>query len=61
MSRDVAVTFHPRTSDSTTAGADTTAPHDIPREIRKSRLVKVRVFASNRCSRYSYAVYTSDR
>ena len=56
MSSDVAVRFKSSTSDSTTAGAATTAPHDMPRESRNSRLVKLRVFASKRCSRYSYAV-----
>ncbi len=49
----VAVRFQPSTSDSTTAGAEMTAPTDKPRDNRKSRLVKLRVFASNRCSRYS--------
>ena len=29
----VSVRFQPSTSESTTAGAETTAPHDIPREI----------------------------
>jgi hypothetical protein len=57
----VAVKFQPSTSDSTTAGAETTAPTDIPRDNRNSRLVKLRVFPSNRRSRYSYAVYTPDR
>ena len=37
----------------TTAGAATTAPHDIPREMRNRKLVKLRVFASNRFSKYS--------
>jgi hypothetical protein len=53
MASAVIVRSQPRMSDSTTAGADTTAPHDMPREIRNSRLVNVRVFASKRRSRYS--------
>jgi len=56
MTSAVAVRSHPSTSDSTTAGAETTAPQDMPREIRNSRLVKLRVLPSNRFSRYSYAV-----
>ena len=60
ITSDVAVRSHPSTSDNTTAGAETTAPQDMPREIRKSRLVKLRVLPSNRRSRYSYAVYTPE-
>ena len=52
----VSVRSQPSTSESTTAGAEITAPHDMPRETRNSRLVKLRVFASKRRSRYSYAV-----
>jgi hypothetical protein len=56
MTRAVSVRSHPSTSASTTAGAEITAPHDMPRDIRNRKLVNVRVFASKRRSRYSYAV-----
>ena len=56
IASEVAVRFQPSTSDSTTAGAETTAPTDSPREIRNRKLVTLRVFASKRRSRYSYAV-----
>ncbi len=58
MATDVATMFQSSTSDSTTAGAEMIAPTDSPREIRNNRLVMLRTRASNRCSRYSYAVYT---
>ena len=52
----VTVTFQPRITDSTTAGAATIAPHDMPRDSRNRKLVNMRVFRSKRRSRYSYAV-----
>ena len=39
--------------DRITAGAATMTPHDMPREQRNRMLVSVRVFTSNRRSRYS--------
>ncbi len=53
ISRQVVVTSRPIITDSTTAGAEITAPHASPRENRNSRAVNERVFASNRFSRYS--------
>src|SRR5688572_142040 len=56
ITSDVAARLHPSTSDSTTAGAEMIAPTARLREIRNRKLVKLRVLASNRPSRYSYAV-----
>ena len=58
MSATDHATGHPNTAEKTTAGADMMAPHDIPRDRRKRKLVRERVFASKRRSRYSYAVKT---
>ena len=56
IARHVRGRFHPSTIDITTAGAEITTPHDMPRESRNNRLVNERVLASKRRSRYSYAV-----
>ena len=53
MSSTVCVTLVPSTTASTTEGAEITTPSDMLRDIRNSRLVNARVFASKRCSRYS--------
>ena len=53
--------LQPKIAEKTTAGAAMIVPHDMPREIRKRNAVSDRVFASNRRSRYSYAVYTFAR
>ncbi len=53
--------FQPKMAENTTAGAAMIVPHDMPREMRKRNAVSARVFASNRRSRYSYAVYTLAR
>src|SRR5437868_4743037 len=45
-------------AENTTAGAAMMVPHDIPRATRKRKLVRDRVRASKRRSRYSYAVNT---
>ena len=50
--------LHPYMAENTTAGAAMMVPHDIPRTTRKRKLVRERVRASNRRSRYSYAVNT---
>ena len=47
---------HPKSAEKTTAGAAMITPHDIPRDSRKRKAVSVRVRASKRRSRYSYAV-----
>ena len=52
-SRQVVVTSRPIITDSTTAGAEITAPVDMPRENRNSSAVNERVLASKRRSRYS--------
>ena len=49
----VSVTFQPRITDNTTAGAATITLQDRPRDSRKRRLVSARVFGSKRRSRYS--------
>ena len=46
----------PKMAENTTAGAARIVPHDMPREIRNRNAVSERVLASNRRSRYSYAV-----
>jgi hypothetical protein len=56
MSRTVSVKFQPSTIERITAGAATITLHERPREIRNRAAVSVRVFRSNRPSRYSYAV-----
>ncbi len=61
MARAVKTRLHPSTIDSTTAGAETMTPTARPREIRNNSPASARVFASNRRSRYSYAVNTFAR
>ena len=51
-------TLHPKMAENTTAGAAMIVPQDMPRDKRKRNAVSERVRASNRRSRYSYAVYT---
>jgi hypothetical protein len=48
----------PKMAEKTTAGAAMIVPHDMPREMRNRNAVSERVRASNRRSRYSYAVKT---
>ena len=57
IATDVAM-GHPKIDEKTTAGAARIDPHDIARDTRNRNAVSVRVLASNRRSRYSYAVYT---
>src|SRR5213075_198388 len=52
--------LQPKIAENTTAGAEMIVPHDIARETRNKKAVSDRVFASNRRSRNSYAVYTPD-
>jgi hypothetical protein len=49
---------HPNTAANTTAGAARIVLHDSAREMRNRNAVSVRVFASKRRSRNSYAVNT---
>ena len=53
VSSTVLVTLIPSTTDSTTAGAEITTPSDMLRDIRNRKLVRLRVLASKRRSRYS--------
>ncbi len=61
MPRIVKVGFQPSTIERITAGAAMITPHDSARDRRNSRLASVRVRASKRRSRYSYAVNTFAR
>jgi hypothetical protein len=57
----VTTSSHPNTIDRTTEGAAMMTPTPNPRDTRKKKLVRVRVLASKRFSRYSYAVNTLAR
>ena len=61
MMKIVTTSSQPSTMDRMTEGAAMMTPTPSPRDTRKKKLVSVRVFASKRCSRYSYAVNTFAR
>ena len=61
MANTVTPRLHPRIVDMTTDGAASVTPSEKARPMRNRKLASERVRASNRRSRYSYAVYTFAR